>query len=136
MPVLITAITAYADSVGRPSALQRDADSEACGDASDGPSSSNNEVFSFVPTTCAVLTALSLCQVSLMVCVSVCVGMEALRGSVCLRLSLHQFLYQVFHGQFDRMCPFVTYIHLFANVCDAILRVVSTAAMSFSHVGN
>lgn len=67
MPVIITAITAYADSVGRASALQRNADSEA-EDAGDGPSSSNNDVFSFVPTPSAVLTALSLCQVSLSVC--------------------------------------------------------------------
>lgn len=68
MPVIITAITAYADSVERASsALQRNAESEA-GEAGDGPCSINNEVFSFVPTPSAVLAALSLCQVSLMVC--------------------------------------------------------------------
>lgn len=66
MPVIINAITSYAESVQRASALQLSADSEV-GETGDGPSSSNNEVVSSVSTPSAVLAALSLCQVRLMV---------------------------------------------------------------------
>ena len=65
MPVIINAITSYAESVQRASALQLCADSEV-GETGDGPSSSN-EVVSSVSTPSAVLAALSLCQVRLMV---------------------------------------------------------------------
>lgn len=70
MPVIVTVITAYADSVKRSSALQPDADAET-GEAIDAPSSRTPEAPSFIPTPTAVLSALSLCQVRLMTHASV-----------------------------------------------------------------
>ncbi|KAL3133077.1 hypothetical protein ABBQ38_006979 [Trebouxia sp. C0009 RCD-2024] len=62
MPVIISVVTAYADTVKRGSALQPDAATEP-GEPSSGPSSSKPETFRFVPAPNAVLAALSLCQV-------------------------------------------------------------------------
>lgn len=88
MPVIINAITSYAESVKKASALQPSADREAR-DAADGPSSSNNEVFSSVPTPSAVLAALSLCQVRLILCMSMCVPLsDGVSASHCVRFYL------------------------------------------------
>lgn len=65
MPVIISVVTAYADTVKRGSALQPDAATEP-GEPSSGPSSSKPETFRFVPAPNAVLAALSLCQVRVM----------------------------------------------------------------------
>ena len=84
MPVVMNAITSYAESVKKASALQPSADSGAC-EAADGPSSSNSEVCSCVPTPSAVLAALSLCQVRLKFCVSmrVCLS-DGISASQCI----------------------------------------------------
>ena len=98
VPVITNVVTAYADSVQRASALQPDADPEA-GEAGDGPSSDNSELFNSVSTPRVVLAALSLCQVRCLVCATHFVSQFVRLSVLSVRLSLHQLVYLVVHCQ-------------------------------------